>query len=332
MGRKLLVMLLTVLLALAALPGIAAADDDDGDDDDYDYDGDAVYLSLGDSLAMGSYADAAGVTTFPSNHSYTDRLFRLLKWRVDEDFEHAKLGCDGYKTYDMYIDPGDGKCDYATGTQLGDAVMWLQTGRVALVTIDIGANDIFKVQRECIEAGAPDLAACIGFGILGPGGIKDRLIQIMATLRAADPDVPIVGMTYYNPQIAAAIGFYAGAPGPGPLGPVPGPDPLLAGFSDQLVKNFNAVLSGVYTTFGATVADVYSAFKAGDFGDDGGRFQVAGNLVWDNVDAVCVLTSMCPEPGVLANIHPTREGYRVMAWAFWKVVRKLDLDVDDDDD
>lgn len=322
MGRKLLVILFTVMVAISAVPGIAAA----GGDDDSAVGG-AIYLSLGDSLAMGSMADASGTTTVGSTKSYTDHLQKKLRNHVEGGTEHVKLGCDGYKTYDMVDDPGDKPCPYVTGSQLGDAVMWLETGNVALVTIDVGANDIFEVQSACLaDLGPfPDLAACIGFGIVGPGGIQDRLIGIMAALRAADPDVPIIGMTYYNPQVAAAIGFYAGAPGPGPLGPVPGPDPAAAFFSDLLVRQFNAVLVGVYASFGAQVADVYSAFKAGDFGDDGGRYQVADNGVFDNVDAVCVLTSMCPESGVKANIHPTKKGYNVIAKAFWQVVRTIDL-------
>ncbi len=77
------------------------------------------------------------------------------------------------------------------------------------------------------------------------------------------------------------------------------------------------------------MADVYGAFHAGDFDDDGGKHQKKGNGVPDNVDAICKLTTMCPdEPGVIANFHPTKKGYNVIAKAFWVIVRDLDLGVE----
>ena len=67
-------------------------------------------------------------------------------------------------------------------------------GQVAFVTIDIGSNDLVN---RCLErsgliakACATDLAPKLG----------DRVTQIVDALSsAAGPDVPIVGMTYYNP-------------------------------------------------------------------------------------------------------------------------------------
>ena len=207
--------------------------------------------------------------------------------------------------------------------QFGGKEVWGYVSGLRTKLHDIGANDIMQLQSEC--AGDP---ACIVGGI---PEIVTNVGAILTVLRSNGYEGPIVGMLYYNPQIAAAIGYYPGAPGPGPLGPVPGPDPELAVLTDALVVGFNDGLAQVYGAFGSPVADTYSAFHAGDFGDDGGRFQVAGNGVFDNVDAVCALTSMCPdEVGPKANIHPTRKGYRVMAGAFWRVVRTLELDVDDD--
>ncbi len=311
MTRRLILLMLIALLVGAAMPGIAAADDDD--------DRDAIYLSLGDSLAMGSLADASGTTVFPSNKSYTDRLYKKLKDRFDDDIEHVKLGCDGEKTTDM-LTGAETKCDYVTGTQLGDAMMWLQTGDVVLVTIDIGANDIDHVAAACsFDPG------CIGAAV---PGILANVGTIIGALRSTGYAGPIVGMNYYNPNVAAAMGYFPGAPGP------LAPDPGFAGLTDVLARAFNGGLEHVYgDVFGLPVADVYSAFHSGDFGDDGGRFQTAGNGIPDNADAVCRLTSMCPDEfGPKANIHPNRKGYRVMARAFWKIVRTLDLDDDDGED
>jgi lysophospholipase L1-like esterase len=319
-----ILLVLTVVLAVAAMPGIAFADDDGDDEGD---DQEAVYLSLGDSLAMGSLADSRGETIFPSNKSYTDYLYRILQRRVDDDIEHVKLGCDGYKTTDMMADPGDGKCSYDEVTQLLEAVKWLQTGDVALVTISIGANDVNHLAATCgfdpvcIQTGIPGV-------VDGINSIFDNLQVILATLRSTGYTGPIVGTLYFNPFVAAEIGHFPGSAGPPPI---PGLAPLSAG----LAEAFNGGLAATYThpAFGGHVADVYAAFKSGDFGDDGGRFQKKGNGIPDNADAVCRLTYMCPRGDTVeANQHPTPKGYRVMAAAFWKVVRTIDLGQDDDHD
>jgi lysophospholipase L1-like esterase len=335
MGRKLFLMLLTVLLAVATMPGIAMADDDDDDwDDDWD-DRDGIYLSLGTSLAAGTYADSAGNSVPFSSRSYTDRLYRTLLRRVDDDMRHVKLGCPG-ETTDQFMgrtniagNPSFCSGDYVSGSQIGDALATLATGDVVLVTLDIGANDILQLQNWCLANDPGNLAGCIGEGIeldIIPG-----VVEMLLALRSSGYTGPIVGSLYYNPQIAASAGFFAGFPGPGPA------DVGLALLSDGLAVGFNDALRAVYGAFGSPVADWYEAFKAGENPahtasfDDGGRYQVAGNGVWDATDAVCILTSMCPEFPAKANIHPTRKGYRVMAWALWKVVRTLDLDTDDDD-
>lgn len=312
MLRRTTLMLALVSLTIAGLPGVAAAGDHDDGGHDLD-DGEAIYLSLGDSLAMGSLADASGTTIFPSKRSYTDRLHKILVREVDDDIRHVKLGCDGYKTTDMMVDPADDKCDYVTGTQLGDALMWLQTGDVALVTITVGANDINHLAGACgfnpvcIEAGIP--------AILG------NVWVIVYQLRATGYSGPIVGTEYYNPNVTASIGYFPGAPGP------LAPDPLFAGFTDQLVRAFNGGLASVYGLFGAPTADIYAAFSSGDFDDDGGRFQIEGNAIPDNTDLACDLTFMCPDEfGPSANHHPTPNGYRVMANSFWDVIEPMDIE------
>ncbi len=326
MKKRITLVALAVALVVAALPGVAAADD--GDDDD---DGDMIYLSLGTSLAAGTIADGNGDNRQFSNKSYTNRLHRILQKRVDDDIRHVKLGCPG-ETTDQFLGGvnGDGNPTacvsmYATGSQLGDALATLATGDVALVTLDIGANDILQLQNRCVDDPSPygDLATCIGAGI---PDIIQNVAVMLTLLRNSGYTGPIVGSLYYNPQIAAAAGFFAGYPGPGPA------DPGLAVLSDALAVGFNGALAAVYDAFGSPYADWYAAFHSGDFGDNGGRFQEEGNGVWDSVDAVCVLTTMCPDFPAKANIHPSKKGYRVMAKAMWFVIKPLDIGDDDDDD
>ena len=306
MIKRLILLIAAASIAVAALPGLALAGS-------HKVEAEGVYLSLGDSLAAGSLADGGGETIYPSNKSYPDRLFKKVQDRFGDGISHVKLGCDGEKTTDM-LTGAETKCSYSTGTQLGDAMAVLATGGVVLVTIGIGANDINRAARLCgFEP------VCVG---TAAEAIALNVAVIMGALRSTGYAGPIVGMNYYNPNVTASIGYFAGAPGPLT------PDPGFAALSDALAAGFNGGLETVYGIFGSEVADVYGAFASGDFGDDGGKWQKAGNGIPDNADAACRLTSMCRDDGAKANIHPTPKGYKVMARAFWVIVRDLDIGTD----
>lgn len=298
--RKIMVMATVSLMVFAVFPGLAAAGERPGD---------AVYLSLGTSLAAGSLADSDGNTTASSNVSYTDQLYRRLRGQLAPHLTHVKLGCAGETTDQMggglnaFGQPSLCVADYATGSQLGDALATLATREVALITIDIGANDGLQAQIIC--EGDP---VCLGEAI---PVIAAKVAGIVATLRGAGYSGLIVGMNYYNSTVTAAIGFYPGLPGPLP------PSLELAILSDQLTQAFNGALEAAYAATGAEVADVYQAFNAGDFGDDR-----PANGIPDNVDRACSLTFLCPsEAGVLSNIHPNKKGYKTIARAFQRVVQ-----------
>ncbi len=272
-----------------------------------------VYLSLGTSLAAGSMADAAGDTTFSSDRSYTDQLYQRVKGRISPKLTHTKLGCPG-ETTDQFTggtnflgQPSACTGLYGTGSQMGDALAALAAGNVVLVTIDMGANDILQAQQICL--GEP---TCISAAI---PAIAGRVLEIVETLRREGGyDGPIVAMNYYNPQVAAAIGYFAGVAGQ------QAHDLEFALLSDQLARGFNQALAGAYIGAGASVADVYGAFKAGDFDD-----VVPPNGIPDNVDVLCALSFMCPDdPDVRANIHLNQHGYRVVAKTFLAVVADLD--------
>lgn len=272
-----------------------------------------VYLSLGTSLAAGSQIDAGGNTTFSSEEAYTDQLFQRVKGRIGADLRHEKLGCAG-ETADTFAggtnvfgQPSNCAAIYDTGSQLGDALAAIEEGDVVLVTIDLGANDILQAQQVCagdsgcIAAQVPVIAA--------------KVAQVVGALRVAGYAGPIVGMNYYNPQAAAAIGFFPGVPGQH------APDPTLAGLSDALAQGFNGALAQAYGAVGADVADVYGAFNAGDFGDDDPL-----NGLPDNVDVLCDLSYMCPaDPGVKANIHLNKKGYKVIAKTFVDEIARIDF-------
>ena len=73
-----------------------------------------------------------------ANRGYVDDLYALLRFRTP-GLKLAKLGCPGETTASMI---SGNVCSYREGSQLAAALAFLQSNKVDLVTIDIGANDI----------------------------------------------------------------------------------------------------------------------------------------------------------------------------------------------
>jgi lysophospholipase L1-like esterase len=234
--RRLMVVAMLVALLATVLAPVAKADADSATH---------YYLSLGDSLAA-SYQPNGDFT-----HGYSEQLYETLA-ATDRKLELVKLGCGGESTTSMRFGsqlPGVVlSCGtpryynflYSKGTQLAEAVSFLRAhkDKVALVTINIGSNDLsrfdpqFNVLSCLFEQGCDTQAA----------GIAQNLTAILSELRAAaGPDVSIVGMTYYN---ALA-----------PLG-----DPALT----ARVAAVNGVLESTYAAADVPVADVAGAFHNDD--------------------------------------------------------------------
>src|SRR3984957_7297074 len=96
------------------------------------------YLSLGDSLAQGIQPGLTG-SDRPTNQGYPDQLAAMLRSRIP-GLRLVKLGCSGETTSTMIR---GGTRRYPAGSHLPQAAEFLskERGSVALVTIDIGAND-----------------------------------------------------------------------------------------------------------------------------------------------------------------------------------------------
>jgi lysophospholipase L1-like esterase len=255
------------------------------------------YLSLGDSLSRGVQPDPAG-QNHPTDQGYADDLAAVARL-VLPGLRLVKLGCETEETTASMINGG--QCTYANGpspngAQLAEAEAFLRAHRDAtvLVTIDIGANDLSR----CIDRanGVIDLA-CVGTAFTEA---PSNLARILAGLRTAAPGVPIVGMNYYDPFLAAWL---------------QGPDgQLLAEQSVQLVTQYNQLLEAAYQTAGMPVADVEAAFSTTDF-DTLATLPGVGQVPV-NVARVCQWTWMCAPPPQGPNIHARPEGYWVMAGAF----------------
>ncbi len=200
-------------------------------------------MSLGDSLAA-SYMPGQGLT----EKGYVEDL-----WRKTSDalpgLQMKKFACVGETTRSM-VTGNHSECSYDEGSQLDAAVAFLTShaGQVPFITIDVGANDILF---HCFSRAGLLRHTCVMD--LVPR-VDERLTGIIDALRAAaGPNVPILGMTYYNPF----LGFW----GLVPHGRV------LAKVAARGWTVLNTGLTDTYEAAGAVVADVATTFKIDDFVD-----------------------------------------------------------------
>lgn len=204
------------------------------------------YLSLGDSYAAGTQPIPEPPFQADTDEGYADQLHALLAVE-DPKLRLVKLGCAGESTVSMRAgDPSPAEdlasdCGtpsfyanrYPHKTQLAEAVSFLHAhrGKVSVVTIDIGINDVA--------------------GPSGPGPIAENLPAILAELRAAaGPGVPIVGMNY--PAVFLPLPWAEGG--------MPALQATVA-----LVVGVNDYIESFFESAEAPVADVESAFSVTDF-------------------------------------------------------------------
>jgi lysophospholipase L1-like esterase len=255
--------------------------------------GTSYYLSLGDSLAVGVQPDSSGASV-PTDDGYPNKLYGMLRGK-DTQLRLVKLGCSGETTETMIH---GGICSYPGGSQLTAAEAFLRDhrGRVALVTIDIGAND----PNSCILGDLPvgKVPGCVNGTI---GRTLGDLRVILSGLRTAGGDrVPIIGMTYYVPELAGWLVSRSGQE--------------IAVLTERLVAGYNTLLSGVYKQYGARVANVFAAFGSSDFSS---KVRLPGyGLLPRNVATVCEWTWACASSPRGPNEHANDTGYGVIARQF----------------
>ncbi len=271
---------LLLCLTMLTLGNVAAASDHDN--------GVRHYLSLGTSLAVGIQPDASGANRL-TDEGYADQLHDIVAPEFRK-LKLTKLGCPGETTSTMM---NGGLCDYEEGSQLAQAVEFLSAhkNRVAIVTIDMGVNDVLAANCIDVPTSKVDVVCLLNaFNTL-----SNNLVAIMATLRqAAHPDTEFVAMNYYNTFLAFWL--------TGPAGQA------LAYESALLADILNYdVLGTVYAAFDVPVADVAAAYGSAIFSTNS-----AADLP-QNVLNICVYTWMCAPAPVGPNIHANRYGYGVIA-------------------
>jgi lysophospholipase L1-like esterase len=258
------------------------------------------YLSLGDSLSVGiqpnesdlhrpfPFIGAGGFGGALSREGFSDQL-AAIEGQAISNLHLVKLGCNAESTSSMIEGPAAfpgqtehtvGLCNYRFGSQLEDAVAFLEShpGKVAFVTISVGANDVIPCG---IDVG------CLAVALQT---VQTNMSIVLGRLRAAaGPGVPIVGMNYFSPAVVTWF-----------------EDPALAQLIVNLTVQLNDVLEASYLLAGSPVADVETAFSTTDFSPTPGGVPL-------NVARVCQWTWMCTP---FENGHPNAAGYGVIAQAF----------------
>jgi lysophospholipase L1-like esterase len=250
------------------------------------------YLALGDSVAFG-YSPLLNPTNADNFIGYPDEVAAALK----ENLTNAS--CPG-ETSSHFIDlsSSDNGCGawrflfklplhaaYSTA-QLAFADSFIQSHpKTLVVSIDMGANDLFVVENGCGGATTPAEIQCILLGLPAMlATLSTNLDTIYGHIRNLDGyHHKLVALTYYSLNYS---------------------DPLTTGVISQV----NEVVAARTQAWGGIVADGFGAFAAASDAY-GGDTCAAGLLI---------VLSTSP---LTCNIHPSPAGRDLLAQAIVKALR-----------
>jgi lysophospholipase L1-like esterase len=247
--------------------------------------GGGLYVALGDSLAAGYQPGGAELrdTAYPA-------LTAARLGAKGGELDLQNLGCSGETTTSLIK---GGTCDFAAGSQLEQAEKLLKGGDAALVTIDIGGNDLLR----CVRGGAQIDTACVTSGV---ATVKKNLPTILKRLRAAaGPDVPVLVLGYYNPWLAAKALDQ----------PVKGVDAAAKAYTA-----LSTTIESAAKSSGTTFVGLDEAFSTNDTTPT----KVNGRSVPENAAKICTLTNIC----TAADIHLTDEGAATVARVLAKAAQQ----------
>jgi lysophospholipase L1-like esterase len=252
-----------------------------------------LYVSLGDSYATGfqpSIIDEAAGT----RNGFAYQVPGLARERGYR-FKLVNFGCGGATTESLLertkrcAGPGPGGREY-TGTQIAAAERFLRAnrGRVGLVTVSIGGNDLTACARDA--APVPCVATAVQAVRTNVTEIADRLRE------AAGKKVRIVGITYPDVLLGEWVG--------------PTPNQTLARLSLIAFRDLiNPALKQAYEGAGGKFVDVTAASGAyGSLEETTSKLAGYGTIPLP-VAKVCELTYYCE----YRDIHARTSGYRLIA-------------------
>jgi lysophospholipase L1-like esterase len=241
------------------------------------------YLALGDSVVFGfitqagfEYGNAANFVGYP------DYVAQALH------FAEVNASCPGEATAGFISSIGaDNGCRpfkaafplhvaYAS-TQLDFAANFLQAHpNTRLVTIGLGANDIFLLQKACAADPQPQL--CVSNGLPGVlHTIATNMGTILFALRVTGFEGVLMVVNYYSLDYT---------------------DPVGTGVTVAL----NQAITAFAQANGAVIADVFTAFQtAASTAFAGGMTCVAG------------LLNASPQNQFMCDVHPSQSGQKLIA-------------------
>jgi lysophospholipase L1-like esterase len=268
----------------------------------------STYLALGDSLAYG-YHQAQFLSEYPNinpatfNDGYNDDFAAGLKL-ISPHLQYINDGCPGETTETMIKGSGiPGYCaggptgtpfpyvwlhhPYTTGSQLSDALAILKANpNVSPITLDMGSNDVLQfLEHTC---GFPTTYTCTETQVITEfGHIAANVAYIVGQLRAAAPKAQIIFVGAYNPYPTVL--------------PPPGGDVTTAALGKAL--------EGAIASSGTSYVNNLQWFN---YSGTHGKGEAG------DIPTICAFTAMCPggtfnPASPLADIHPTKLGYGVMA-------------------
>jgi lysophospholipase L1-like esterase len=274
--------ILLALVALLALPAAAQAKDKR-----------QYYVSLGDSYATGYQPTAAGAGANTRN-GFAYQIPKLAKAR-GHAFKLVNFGCGGETTVSLLERKtpcgglGPGGEDYAGRTQMAAAERFLRKhrGKVGLVTVSIGGNDVTMCVRQA------DPIPCVAAAV---ASIKKNVTTIAKRLRkAGGKKVRIVGTTY--PDVI--LGQWVGA----------NPNRELAKLSVVAFKELiNPELKKAYAAARGKFVDVTAATGAYGPLEETTTHPVYG-VIPVPVAKACEYSYYCE----VRDIHARTSGYRIIA-------------------
>lgn len=235
------------------------------------------YLALGDSLAASTQPGNG-----PSDAGYAEDVWKL-RARKTPGLVLVKLGRGGETAASLI------RRDGPEPSQLERAEGVLKSRHTALVTLDVGANEVERCQR-----GAGFDSSCVGRGL---ASLRRNLPQAIRRLRAAGGGrLPLIGINYYNSFLGRWTDGKDGR--------------LLARRSVAVERSINAALDRIYGRAHVPVADVEDAFSTDQLDRyvelaPYGRIPLA-------VAQVCRWTWSCSDKG---DDHTNSAGYRVITRA-----------------
>lgn len=260
------------------------------------------YVSLGDSYASGYQPPHDGDPGGNNTNGFAYQLVGKLKAK-GIDVTLKNFGCGGATTVSILQTNG---CNpkalgpegvvYTDVPQAAAAETFIKEnpGRIALITVSIGGNDI----TSC--AAAADPVPCVGAAV---GNVKTNVSQLAQQLRAAaGPNVPIVGITYPN----VILGEWVPAP---EASSNQAANQGLATLSVTAFEQFiNPALKEAYESAGGKFVDVTTATGGFTPLTETTDYPPYGSVPVA-VAKVCGYSFFCN----LRDIHATTEGYGVIA-------------------